>query len=194
MNNYIIKRYLKDEIEAALALLPNDIAPDYPGTLDFSRLSAHISKLEQQHLVLSLCKWIECHAQWLEANGMLIERSWLPEGSDCGVMTLGHRNDRAQLFERAGIPSNRHAAVTDLVLRLNGAASVSQRPLIAELVCDLNAIRWNPQRAQCVLIETLDDIMENGQVWLDAHHTYDKGRSLHHATQPAHAQRNRGRL
>lgn len=185
---------LQLEIQIALDELPTDLHPGYPDELDFSPLMSRISKLQQQHLVLCLSSWISLNASWLEAHGFLMDRSWLPDGPHSVVMVYGGNNVQKRLFEQAGLPLARHAAVSPLIRQLSEAALENQWPLIAELICDLNAIRWNPQQAHCVLIEALDDIMDNGQTWLDAHNAYHQAASLQHLTPLVPIERARGRL
>jgi hypothetical protein len=193
MHKTLSSSNLQLEIQIALDELPIDLHPGYPDELDFSPLMSRISKLQQQHLVLCLSSWISRNASWLEGHGFVMDRSWLPDGPH-SVTMLYCSNDAPMLFEAVALPAERHAAVLTLIRQLSEAALVGQWPLIAELICDLNTIRWNPQRSQCVLTEALEDVMEDGETWLLTHQAYSEARHLQLMTSTAPTERARGRL
>jgi len=185
---------LQIQIQIALEGLPEDLPPGYPNELDFSPIMSQISKLQQQHVMLCLSSWVSLNASWLQDQGFLLDRSWLPDGPRSVVMVYADNDIQTRLFEEAGLPATRHAAVRPLIRQLSEVAFEHQWPLIAEVVCDLNAIKWNPHHARCVLIEALDDIMEDGEAWLDAHYAYRQAASLDGLTPQAPNERARGRL
>ena len=189
-----VETHLQDEIQAALTLLPDNIEPGYTGELDFSELCTQISKLEQQHLVLSLYSWISHNAGWLQTHGLQLHRSWLQDGAHSLIMTYGHFAERERLFRQAGLPVSELPAIGALLHCLNRVSSGNTWPSIVELVCDLNAVRWHPQEAEAVLMEALEDVMGDAEGWLMSHQAYAQSSALQHLTPPALADRVRGRL
>lgn len=194
MHKKLSGRTLQLQIQMAVDELPDDLYPGYPEELDFSSLSDQISKLQQQHLVLCLASWISLNAAWLETDGLVMDRSWLPDGAQSVIMLYGGNDVPKRLFEQAGLPACRHAPVRWLISQLGETALENQLPLVAELVHDLNAIRWNPHRAHCIFIEALDDIMDDGQAWLDIHAAYRNASILDRFTPYVPIDRARGRL
>ena len=192
--NYPTETYLQHEIQTALTQLPDSIEPGYTGELDFSKLTAQISKLEKQHLVLGVASWISVNADWLKTHGLQLHRSWLPDGANSLIMTFGHFAEQEQLLKQAGIPPSRLPAISRLLHHLSKVSSGDTWSSIVELICDLNAIKWHPQDAQAVLMEALDDVMDDAEGWLRSHQAHAQAMALQQFTELAPVGHARGRL
>lgn len=181
-------------ILSAVAELPTHLEPGYQGELDFSPLMEQIAKLQEQQIVLCLASWIWRNASWLQAEGFLLHRSWLPDGHGALGILYGSREVQARMFEQEGLPANRHATVEPLIYQLSEQAQEHTWPTIAKLVCELNDTKWDPDHAHRILIEELEENIDGGEAWLDAHRAYFQAMSLDDATPNTASEQTRGRL
>jgi hypothetical protein len=182
------------EIQLALDMLPTHLEPGFQGNLDFYPLMEQIDKLRAQQVVLCLASWIWRNESWLQEEGFLLYRNWLPESPDALQMRYVSDTTHISLFEQSGLPANRHALVSPLIRKLAELTEDHTWPTIASLVCEFNDTKWDPAHAHRILITELEENIDDGEAWLDAHRAHFQAASLHHLTPNATSEQLKGRL
>jgi hypothetical protein len=194
MNVFRTPQCLENEILLALDMLPTHLEPGFQGYIDFNPLIEQMDKLRAQQVVLCLASWIWRNASWLETEGFFLHRNWLPESPNTLQMRYVSDTTHVSLFEQAGLPANRHALVSPLIRKLAELTEEHTWPTIANLVCEFNASKWDPAHAHRILIKELEENIDDGEAWLDAHRAHFQAASLQHLTTNATSEQARGRL
>lgn len=194
MHEALTRSILENAIAQVQHGLPSQLEPGYDIHVDFSELTSQVFRLERQHLVLRVAHWIAGNAPWLETEGLSLASHLLPGGPDSHLLACMTSEVHARLLKDPKLSAARHTVVADLVHTLHRATPSHHGGFIAELVFDLNAVRWEPRQAQCVLVEALDDFMDDGEQWLQAHQSWAQAETLRALTHTVRAERARGRL
>lgn len=149
-----------------------------------------IDEIESRHLVALLVHWITVNADWLQTDGLCLQKRLLEDGK----LPVNYLALRARREELADIPTGREPQVKALLVKLGWNTSGSQQRLAQDLAGRLNLVKWHPKEAQTVLLERITGLVQHPQRWLDGHIAWALAEQLAQDTPSAGTERVRGRL